>query len=154
MRIFLMTLLPPYLVTNSSGVATVLLTSLEQFSRLVREWSWSKLVKDMVALKKNQICFFKRTKIFFLINCAKHYRLNSNPISIIIRFKKTIFKSWRIRNKLRNALLKISEVMSLVAHRFGRVEFWMFVVAFLRLAQLKKSKQYFEIWHVLIGELS
>ena len=35
--------------------------------------------------------------------------------------------------------------MSLVAHRFGRVEFRIFVVVFYRQAHLKKSKQLFKI---------
>ena len=42
--------------------------------------------------------------------------------------------------------------MFLVAHQFGRVEFRIFVV-FYRQAQLKKSKQIFEIRNVQIDEL-
>ena len=44
-------------------------------------------------------------------------------------------------------------LMSLVAHRFGRVEFRIFVIVFFRQAQLKKSKQIFEIQHVQIDDL-
>ena len=43
--------------------------------------------------------------------------------------------------------------MSLVAHRFGRVEFQKFAIVFFRQAQLKKSKQIFEIRHIQIDEL-
>ena len=43
-------------------------------------------------------------------------------------------------------------LMSLVAHRFGRVEYWIFVIFFFRQMQLKKSKQIFEIRHVQIDD--
>ena len=43
--------------------------------------------------------------------------------------------------------------MSSAAHRFGRVEFRIFVVVFYRQAQLKKSKQIFENRNVQIDEL-
>ena len=42
--------------------------------------------------------------------------------------------------------------MSLVAHRFGHVEFRILVV-FYRQAQLKKSKQIFQIRHVQMNQL-
>ena len=49
----------------------------------------------------------------------------------------------------------ISLVMSSAAHRFGLVEFWIFVVVFYRQAQWKKSKQVpvFKIWRFQIHEL-
>ena len=45
--------------------------------------------------------------------------------------------------------------MSLLVHRFGRVEFQMFVSLFFRQAHLKKSKEMFKtrIRHVLIDEI-
>jgi hypothetical protein len=43
--------------------------------------------------------------------------------------------------------------MSLAAHRFGWVEFGIFVVVFCREAQWKKSKEIFEIRHVQIDEM-
>ena len=45
--------------------------------------------------------------------------------------------------------------MSLVAHRFGRVEFKKIVVVFLQaIVVKKKSKQIFEIQHVQINDIS
>ena len=44
-------------------------------------------------------------------------------------------------------------LMSLVAHRFGHVEFRIFVIVFFRQVKLKKSKQIFEIRHVQINKL-
>ena len=41
--------------------------------------------------------------------------------------------------------------MSLVAHRFGRVEFRIFVIVFFRQVHLKKSKQISKIGHVQIN---
>ena len=42
--------------------------------------------------------------------------------------------------KLASTIKKLL-LMSLVAHRFARVEFWIIVIVFIRQAQFKKSKQ-------------
>ena len=44
-------------------------------------------------------------------------------------------------------------LMSLVAHRFGRVEFQIFVIVFFRQTQLKNSKQILEIRQVQNNKL-
>ena len=43
--------------------------------------------------------------------------------------------------------------MFLVAHQFEFIKFRIVCYCFFRQAQLKKSKQIFEIWHVQIDEL-
>ena len=50
---------------------------------------------------------------------------------------------------------KSQQLMSLVAHLFGRFEFRIFVIVSFRQAQLKKkSKLIFEIWHIQIDDLA